>query len=75
MRTSEDIEDDDTSFEPEMCHQVFGEKENIFGYTGLQIKLYYSAACLQTYLGIEYTDKVNLITIIYYMYMQIAKCL
>lgn len=41
-----------------MCHQVFGENENIFGYTDLHIKLYYSAGSLQTYLGIEYTDKV-----------------
>ncbi|KAG6456073.1 histone acetyltransferase type B catalytic subunit isoform X2 [Manduca sexta] len=42
-----------------MCHQVFGENENIFGYTDLHIKLYYSAASLQTYLGIDYTDKIE----------------
>lgn len=41
-----------------MCHQVFGDNENIFGYTDLVIKLYYSAGSLQTYLGIEYSDKV-----------------
>ncbi|XP_049886158.1 histone acetyltransferase type B catalytic subunit isoform X2 [Pectinophora gossypiella] len=42
-----------------MCHQVFGENENIFGYSDLQIRLYYSAGSLQTYLGIEYTDKIE----------------
>ncbi|GBP38890.1 Histone acetyltransferase type B catalytic subunit [Eumeta japonica] len=53
------IEDDKTSFKPEMCHQVFGENENIFGYTDLHIRLYYCAGSLQTYLGIEYTDKIE----------------
>ncbi|CAG9568008.1 unnamed protein product [Danaus chrysippus] len=59
VRSADDIEDDETTFGPEMCHQVFGENENIFGYTDLQIKLYYSAASLQTYLGISYTDKID----------------
>lgn len=58
VRNQEDIENDETSFGPDMCHQVFGENENIFGYTDLHIRLYYSAGSLQTYLGIEYTDKV-----------------
>ncbi|XP_052744341.1 histone acetyltransferase type B catalytic subunit [Bicyclus anynana] len=59
VREPEDIEDDDTTFGPEMCHQVFGENENIFGYTDLKIKLYYSEASLQTYLGISYSDKID----------------
>ncbi|XP_059051730.1 histone acetyltransferase type B catalytic subunit [Achroia grisella] len=59
VRCIEDIENDDTSFGPEMCHQVFGDNEKIFGYTDLHIKLYYSAGSLQTYLGIEYTDKIE----------------
>lgn len=59
VREAEDIEDDDTTFGPDMCHQVFGENENIFGYTDLRIKLYYTAASLQTYLGISYSDKVQ----------------
>ncbi|VVD03728.1 histone acetyltransferase type B catalytic subunit [Leptidea sinapis] len=59
VRDQDDLEDDKTSFGPEMCHQVFGENENIFGYTDLQIKLYYSAGNLQTYLGISYTDKID----------------
>ncbi|XP_048478077.1 histone acetyltransferase type B catalytic subunit [Plutella xylostella] len=59
VRSQKDIEDEDTSFGPEMCHQVFGENENIFGYQDLQIHLYYSAGSLLTYLGIEYTDKIE----------------
>uniref|UniRef100_A0A2A4K126 Histone acetyltransferase type B catalytic subunit n=1 Tax=Heliothis virescens TaxID=7102 RepID=A0A2A4K126_HELVI len=59
VRSVEDLENDDTSFGPEMCHQVFGENENIFGYTDLHIRLYYSAGSLQTYLGIEYTEKIE----------------
>ncbi|CAH2054537.1 unnamed protein product, partial [Iphiclides podalirius] len=59
VRSVEDIENDEASFGPEMCHQVFGENENIFGYTNLHIKLFYSAGSLQTYLGIEYTDKIE----------------
>ncbi|XP_041982856.1 histone acetyltransferase type B catalytic subunit [Aricia agestis] len=59
VRDVEDIENDDISFPPEMCHQVFGENENVFGYTDLKIKLYHTAASLQTYLGISYTDKLD----------------
>ncbi|KAJ2954806.1 hypothetical protein O0L34_g3114 [Tuta absoluta] len=59
VRNPDDLENDDTSFGPEMCHQVFGENENIFGYSDLQIRLYYSAGSLQTYLGIDYTDKIE----------------
>lgn len=61
VREVEDLENDETSFGPEMCHQVFGENENIFGYTDLHIRLFYSAGSLQTYLGIEYTEKVGTI--------------
>lgn len=59
VRSPKDIEDDETTFVPDMCHQVFGDNENVFGYTDLKIKLYYSAGSLQTHLGIEYTDKVS----------------
>lgn len=59
VRGVDDIADDETTFNPEMCHQVFGEKENIFGYTGLQIRLYYSAGSLMTYLSISYSDKID----------------
>lgn len=59
VRSVGDLEKAETSFGPDMCHQVFGENENIFGYTDLQIKLYYSAASLQTYLGIHYLEKIE----------------
>ncbi|KAJ8670297.1 hypothetical protein QAD02_001556 [Eretmocerus hayati] len=59
IRSVEDLEDEDTTFKPEMSHQVFGENETIFGYKDLQIKLYYAAGCLETYLGLTYSEKVN----------------
>lgn len=37
-----------------MCYS-----EQIFGYSGLRIKLYYSAGRLTTYLTHTYTDKVH----------------
>lgn len=57
VRKIEDIEDEKTSFKPEMSHQVFGDSETIFGYRDLKVKLYYSAGCLETYLGLDYTEK------------------
>ena len=46
-------------FNPEFSHQVFGDNETIFGYKDLNVKLYYSAAKLNCYLSINYTDKVR----------------
>ncbi|XP_012276079.1 histone acetyltransferase type B catalytic subunit [Orussus abietinus] len=59
VRNVEDLEDDKTSFKPEMSHQVFGTSESIFGYRDLKVKLYYSAGSLETYLGMSYAEKVN----------------
>lgn len=59
VRSVEDLENDDTTFKPEMSHQVFGDSESIFGYRDLRVKLYYSAGCLETYLGISFSEKVN----------------
>lgn len=42
-----------------MAHQIFGENENIFGYTDLKIRLYYTAGPLQIYLGMKYSQKVD----------------
>lgn len=33
--------------------------ETIFGYKDLRLKLYYAAGSLETYLGMDYTDKIN----------------
>lgn len=33
--------------------------ESIFGYRDLRVKLYYTAGCLETYLGMTYSEKIN----------------
>ncbi|XP_047366105.1 histone acetyltransferase type B catalytic subunit-like [Vespa velutina] len=62
IRDINDLEDDRTSFKPEMSHQIFGDSETIFGYRDLKVKLYYSAGSLETYLGMTYSEKVNKLT-------------
>lgn len=47
------------SFIPDMTYQFFGENENIFGYKNLTIKVYYSCAKLNIYLGMNYSSIVN----------------
>ncbi|KAK1133061.1 hypothetical protein K0M31_014424 [Melipona bicolor] len=59
VRSVDDLENDETTFKPEMSHQVFGDSESIFGYRDLRVKLYYSASCLETYLGMTYSEKIN----------------
>ncbi|XP_076164935.1 histone acetyltransferase 1 [Ptiloglossa arizonensis] len=59
IRNVEDLENDEIIFKPEMSHQVFGDSESIFGYRDLRVKLYYSSGCLETYLGMTYSEKVN----------------
>nr|CAG4644809.1 EOG090X06NC [Leptodora kindtii] len=59
VRKQQDIQDEETTFKPEMSHQVFGENESIFGYQGLSIQLYYTAGKLNTYLGLTYEHKIK----------------
>jgi len=59
VRAPQDVEDESVAFKPEMSHQIFGENESIFGYKDLQIKLYYTAGRLNTYLGMEYKSQVD----------------
>jgi len=59
VRCREDLERDETTFAPEMSHQVYGETETIFGYSGLQVQLFYSAARLTPYLGMKYRAAVD----------------
>nr|SVE86764.1 EOG090X06NC [Daphnia similis] len=54
-----DVQNDETTFKPEMSHQIFGENESIFGYQNLKISLYYTAGKLNTYLGMTYKAEVN----------------
>lgn len=55
----EEFFDDAAIFRPEMTHQVFGERENIFGYKNLKIKLYYAHDDLYTYATMEYEAKID----------------
>ena len=59
VKSPEDLEDPDTRFKPEMCHQIYGDNENIFGFKGLEVNLFMSAGSLQTYLGHTYKEKVD----------------
>lgn len=62
VRDIKDLEDDNTTFKPEMSHQVFGDSETIFGYRDLRVKLYYSAGLLETYLGMTYSERITELT-------------
>jgi len=59
VRKPDDVSDPSLSFKPEMCHQIYGDNENVFGYKGLKICLYMSAATLKSYVHHSYTDKVD----------------
>lgn len=50
---------DEIDFYPEFTHQYFGDGESIFGYRNLKVMIYYSAARLNTYLSMSYTDKIT----------------
>jgi len=49
----------DTPFNPDMSHQIFGEKEQIWGYSDLKVKMWFGAGSLQQYYKLEYSDKVD----------------
>lgn len=49
VRTAEDIHDPKKTFQPAMSHQIFGQKENIFGYSNLKINLFYTAGKLSQF--------------------------
>ena len=63
IRDVKSIDDDEVdkefTFQPEFCHQLFGQSENIFGYKNLRINLYYSACKLVRFISITYSDKVD----------------
>ena len=63
VKSAEDMEDESKEFLPEMCHQIYGDNENIFGYRGLKISLYMSAASLRSYVAVSHEDKVKLRTL------------
>jgi len=59
VRGAEDLEDEAREFPPEMCHQIYGDNENIFGYRGLQIKLYMTAGTLGAFVSAKWDTKVD----------------
>ncbi|GFO19708.1 histone acetyltransferase type b catalytic subunit-like [Plakobranchus ocellatus] len=59
VRKEEDIDSGESTFHPEMTHQIFGDSEMIFGYKGLDISLYYTAANLVPYFNISTKAKVE----------------
>ncbi|CAH1773589.1 unnamed protein product, partial [Owenia fusiformis] len=59
VRTASDVTNDNTTFHPEMTHQIFGDSEAIFGYKDLKVEVYYSAARLNTYVNMHFSDKVS----------------
>ncbi|XP_054751731.2 histone acetyltransferase type B catalytic subunit-like isoform X1 [Lytechinus pictus] len=59
VRSKEDIEDSSRSFTPTFTHQIFGDNETVFGYKGLKVQLYLSAAKLTHYLTYTFEEKVN----------------
>lgn len=59
VRQKSDLEDESTTFKPEMTHQLFGEQESIFGYKELVVEMFYSAARLTTYLNMQYFDRIS----------------
>ncbi|XP_052065182.1 histone acetyltransferase type B catalytic subunit-like [Mytilus californianus] len=59
VRQKSDLEDDSTTFHPEMTHQLFGEQESIFGYKDLIVEMFYSASRLTTYVNMQYFEKIS----------------
>ncbi|CAE1300785.1 HAT1 [Acanthosepion pharaonis] len=59
VREEKDLENEDTTFRPDMTHQLFGDQESIFGYRDLSLDVFYTAGTLITYLKIKYMDKVT----------------
>jgi len=59
VQKAADMDDTSLEFVPEMCHQIYGDNENIFGYKGLKVLLYMSASGLRSYLTSSHTDKVD----------------
>ncbi|PAA78932.1 hypothetical protein BOX15_Mlig020729g3, partial [Macrostomum lignano] len=59
VRSTKDLTNPEIDFHPDMCHQVFGDSETIFGYKNLSIKIYFAACSLTIYLAVEYAEKIN----------------
>ena len=47
------------SFKPEFTHQIFGDDEEIVGYKGLAVDIYFSQADFQAFVEIAFEDKAD----------------
>lgn len=59
VKDESDIEKRETIFHPDMSHQIFGEKEQIFGFSDLTINIFYTASQLNCYVGTKYSGKID----------------
>lgn len=59
IRNVEDIENDSIVFHPDMSHQIFGYKEQVFGYHKLRINIYYTASKLHCFIELKYSEKLD----------------
>ncbi len=48
-----------SSFKPEFTHQIFGDDEEIVGYKGLAVNIYFSQRDFQACIDIEFEDKAH----------------
>lgn len=48
-----------SSFRPEFTHQIFGDDEEIVGYKGLAIDIYFSQLDFQAYVEVKFEDKAH----------------
>ncbi|XP_022914409.1 histone acetyltransferase type B catalytic subunit [Onthophagus taurus] len=56
VKSPEDMDIKKERCKPKMTHQIF-QKESIFGYNGLKVKLFYSCYTYHCYVEISYLDK------------------
>lgn len=48
-----------SSFKPEFTHQIFGDDEEILGYRGLTVDIYFSQVDFQACVEVKYEDKAH----------------
>lgn len=48
-----------SSFRPEFTHQIFGDREEIVGYNGLAVDIYFSQLDFQAYVEVKFDDKAH----------------
>lgn len=59
VQCQNDVFDKGKEFHPTFSHQFFGDNETIFGYSNLEVQLYYHSGSLLTYMGMKHDGEVN----------------